>query len=397
MPNYAPSYQLSQWAKWFANDRHFHAFSLDQETLELTDKFQKKHQHNVLSIEPAIGIKSGWFWNTLLISQIDGQNIRLGGIDKKQSALLQVSIKRHVHQSIQYFYQEFATALIQAAQEAKLIFSGQRYIRRALANHWIKRHAALAAGLKRPDGLQYLPSELHQDYQHVRSLIDNMDEQITRFNQAFIDQQAQLFRDFFDQVETNPLTEAQRSACIIDEQHNLVLAGAGTGKTSTMIGRAGYLIKAGLANPEQILMLAYARKASEEMDERIQSKLGIQNLTVKTFHSLGLDIISQVEGVKPAIDKMAEDDTLRAAFVDNQIQSLLDDQRYRSRLLTYFLRFAYPYKSQFNFKSLGAYNTYILENDIRTLQGELVKSYEECEIANFLYRQGIAYQYEADY
>ncbi|WP_446811563.1 UvrD-helicase domain-containing protein [Methylomonas sp. 2BW1-5-20] len=396
-PNHLPRYQLSQWAKWFANDRFFHAFALDQETLVLTDKFQKKHQHHVLSIQPTIGIESGWFWDTLLISQIDGQTLRFGGVGKKQSALLQVSMKHHVSQRIQRFYQEFAPALIQAAQEAILIFSGQRYIRRAMAAHWFRRHAALAAGLKRPDGLQYLPGALHQDYQHVRPLIDNTDEQITRFNQAFIDQQAQLFSDFFDQVETNPLTEAQRKACIIDEQHNLVLAGAGTGKTSTMIGRAGYLIKAGLANPEQILMLAYARKAADEMGERIQSKLGIQNLTVKTFHGLGLDIISQVEGTRPVIDKMAEDDTLRAAFVDSQIQSLLDDERYRSRLLTYFLRFAYPYKSQFNFKSLGAYNAYILENDIRTLQGELVKSYEECEIANFLYRQGITYQYEANY
>ncbi len=94
---------------------------------------------------------------------------------------------------------------------------------------------------------------------------------------------------------------------------------------------------------------------------------------------------------------MAEDDALRAAFVDSQIHSLLQDERYRSRLLNYFLGFAYPYKSQFNFQSLGAYNAYILENTIRTLQGELVKSYEECEIANFLYQQGIAYQYEANY
>ncbi len=38
-----------------------------------------------------------------------------------------------------------------------------------------------------------------------------------------------------------------------------------------------------------------------------------------------------------------------------------------------------------------------MENDIRTLQGELVKSYEECEIANFLSRQGVKYQYEAKY
>ena len=176
-----------------------------------------------------------------------------------------------------------------------------------------------------------------------------------------------------------------------------MLAGAGTGKTSTMIGRAGYLLKSGIARPQEILMLAFARKAADEMEERIQAKLGVSSLTVKTFHSLGKHIISQVEGIVPSISKMAEDEHLRARFVDAQIQQLLNDEQYKSRLVTYFLRFSYPYKSAFRFKSLGEYNQYILDNDIRTLQGELVKSYEECEIANFLYRQGICYQYEANY
>lgn len=401
MPNPTPKhlshYQLSRWAKWFAKDHRFHAFALEQESLALFDERQRKHNLQLLSIQPGIGIQSGWFWDTLLFTQTDGATLRFGGVDKAQSAMLQLSLKRHINQHIQRFYQQFAPALAQAAQEARLIFCGQRYIRRAMAERWLGKHLWLATGIKLKDCLQHLPAELHQDYLAIRPLMDDTHQQVARLNQVFIDQQTQLFKDFFDQVETNPLTEAQRKACIIDEQHNLVLAGAGTGKTSTMIGRAGYLIKAGLANPEQILMLAYARKAAEEMEERIQSKLGIENLTVKTFHSLGLRIISQVEGVVPAIDKMAEDEALRAAFVDSQIQSLLEDERYRSRLLTYFLRFIYPYKSQFNFKSLGAYNAYIQENDIRTLQGELVKSYEECEIANFLYRQGIAYQYEANY
>lgn len=133
------------------------------------------------------------------------------------------------------------------------------------------------------------------------------------------------------------------------------------------------------------------------MDERIQAKLGINNLTVKTFHSLGKQIITQVEGVVPAINKMAENDQLRARFVDEQIQCLMQEELYKSRLVTYFLRFSYPYKNVFKFKSPGEYNNYILENDIRTLQGELVKSYEECEIVNFLFRQGIAYEYEANY
>ena len=144
-------------------------------------------------------------------------------------------------------------------------------------------------------------------------------------------------------------------------------------------------------------MLAFARKAAEEMDGRIQTQLGINNLTAKTFHSLGKHIITKVEGVVPSINKMAEDERLRAHFVDEQIQRLLEDELYKSRLVTYFLRFCHPYKSAFNFKSLGEYNNYILENDLRTLQGELVKSYEECEIANCLFRQGIRYEYEANY
>lgn len=396
-PSHYLSYQLSLWAQWFALDNQFQSFTLDEKSLLLIDGDNQKHTIHLLSIYPDISLEFGLFWDVLIITQEDGQNLRLGGVNKRQSASLQSLISQHISSYIQYYYQQMAPALKQAAQEAGWLFSGKQYIRHAIAAQWFGRHLWLAAGLKRHDCLRYLPSGLHQDYLHVQPFMENLHGQIEKLNQIFVEKQTRLFQSFFDQVETNPLTESQRNACVIDEQHNLVLAGAGTGKTSTMIGRAGYLVNAGLAKPAQILMLAFARKAAEEMDERIQAKLGIQNLTVKTFHSLGKHIISQVEGVVPTIDKMAEDDALRATFVDQQIQQLLADDRYRSRLLTYFLRFTYPYKSQFNFNSLGAYNAYILENDIRTLQGELVKSYEECEIANFLYRQGITYQYEANY
>nr|WP_250548148.1 UvrD-helicase domain-containing protein [Pseudomonas congelans] len=51
-----------------------------------------------------------------------------------------------------------------------------------------------------------------------------------------------------------PLTAKQRLACIIDEDNNLVLAGAGTGKTSTTIGRVAFLVKSGQARPDEILL-----------------------------------------------------------------------------------------------------------------------------------------------
>ena len=56
-----------------------------------------------------------------------------------------------------------------------------------------------------------------------------------------------------------------------------------------------------------------------------------------------------------------------------------------------------PYRSQEEFRNWGEYHDYIRKFDIRSLKGETVRSFEECEIANFLYLHGVAYEYEAPY
>jgi DNA helicase-4 len=391
------TYQLSFWARRFASNHHYRSFRLGKGQLVLVDAMHHPRKIDILSMTQNVDLQTGRFWDTLIIQPEEGKLVRFGGVPKARSKSLQAQLNRHIQDYLQRFYQQFEPALGQAAQEARLLFSGHHYVRQATAKQWLDTYQWLAIGLKYPSCQRHLKAEAWRDYQRLKPFLEQGQHHIERLNQAFVKQAVRNYQTFFDQIETNPLTENQRKACVIDEQHNLVLAGAGTGKTSTMIGRAGYLLRAGLAKPEQILMLAYARKAAEEMDGRIQDKLAIQDLTVKTFHSLGKQIITEVEGMVPLIDKMAEDTTLRTRFVDEQIQRLLQNEQYKSRLLTFFIRFAYPYQSPYDFKSLGEYHAYILENDIRTLQGELVKSYEECEIANFLYRQGIAYQYEANY
>lgn len=83
----------------------------------------------------------------------------------------------------------------------------------------------------------------------------------------------------------------QRIACVIDEDNNLILAGGGTGKTSTVIGHVAFLIKSGLAKPEDILLLAHGNKAAHELRERLESKLGIKGISAKTFHRLGRCVV----------------------------------------------------------------------------------------------------------
>ena len=66
-------------------------------------------------------------------------------------------------------------------------------------------------------------------------------------------------------------------------------------------------------------------------------------------------------------------------------------------LLKWFSEFYWPYKSEWDFKTKDEYYQHVEAHELRTLQGDLVKSFEEWEIANWLYLNGIAYEYEPDY
>jgi len=133
-------------------------------------------------------------------------------------------------------------------------------------------------------------------------------EAITKFERK----QLERWADFFDSFETNPLTPEQRLAVIADEDATLVLAGAGSGKTSVITAKAGYLIKAGIRKPHEILLLAFARNAATEMSERIEDRCG-EPVEARTFHALAYDIIGSVEGGKPALAAHATDQ--KAFFV----------------------------------------------------------------------------------
>ena len=71
----------------------------------------------------------------------------------------------------------------------------------------------------------------------------NMETTIYLKNKHFVEQEIKKFKSLFDKIEDNPLTLAQRKSIVIDEDSTLVVAGAGTGKTSTVVGKVSYLLK----------------------------------------------------------------------------------------------------------------------------------------------------------
>ncbi|MCW2293169.1 DNA helicase-4 [Pseudomonas sp. BIGb0408] len=200
----------------------------------------------------------------------------------------------------------------------------------------------------------------------------------------------------FDTVESKPLTARQREACVVDEDNNLILAGAGSGKTSTVMGRVAFLVQSGQAKPEEILLLAYGRAAAAEMRERLEKRLGIKGITTATFHALGSTVVAVAEGKKASLSPMADDEKLKEKFIDLEFQRLQkEDPEYRQLILTYFERWLHPERNPFDFETLGDYYQFLNDNHVRTLKGEKVKGFGECDIANFLFKNGIEYRYEA--
>ncbi|PPT84078.1 helicase IV [Xanthomonas arboricola pv. zantedeschiae] len=257
----------------------------------------------------------------------------------------------------------------------------------------------------------FLDEDVHDDVRspaHLEALKDLHDWDLdwpllwAAANESMVTQELTLAKNFLDKVESKPLTEEQARAVICFDNRVQVVASAGSGKTSTMVAKAAYAIDRGFVSPEQVVMLAFNTDAAKELQERADrsfERLGMSDIVVeaRTFHSLGLAIIGKATGRKPGIPDWASDSTL--GF--HKLTQLVDDLKDRSK----------EFRTQWDMfrlvfgRDLPPLGEEMLADGydrdgkpyIRTLQGERVKSMEECLIADWLFYNGVTYEYERKY
>ena len=108
-------------------------------------------------------------------------------------------------------------------------------------------------------------------------------------------------------VENHLLDREQRKSIYDPARFNLVVAGAGSGKTTTILGKILYLLQSGFASPPEILVLSFTHDSATELRERFlreyyqafaeQILLGKSpppNITIETFHSLALKLLRKL-------------------------------------------------------------------------------------------------------
>ena len=173
-------------------------------------------------------------------------------------------------------------------------------------------------------------------------------------------------------VENHPLDMEQRKSIYDAARFNLVVAGAGSGKTTTILGKILYLLQSGFVSPPEILVLSFTHDSATELRERFlreyyqtfaeQILLGKSpppNITIETFHSLALKLLRSlwsdfsvvadktdpVDGPSSDSNDEATPESIIREFLDlhelesetvTQIDSKFSSEEYRKLFLTVF-------------------------------------------------------------
>ena len=179
--------------------------------------------------------------------------------------------------------------------------------------------------------------------------------------------------------------------------NNLLLTGVnGTGKTSVVIGKIAFLIDSKEVQPDEILALAFNKKAAEEMSERLAEHTK-HDVKISTFHALGFKIASNIESERPVISDAAKHDHVMHALLARLVSEMTSDKKTRDAVLNFVSFHRYPAKYLEDFDDNGDYLKYLRKHEPRTLRGEQVKSFEELLIADWLTLHDVEYEYEYPY
>ncbi|PLV62148.1 DNA helicase IV [Erwinia sp. B116] len=259
----------------------------------------------------AVRCKRGLVWGELEFSLPDDKVVRLHGTEWGET---------------QRFFHYFSHAWQQWSEEmsgiAAVVLEAQAGRLRELEqqDRWLKRADISSFQQQIDDTFAALPLPVDrlmdfdacsEPYEYcLRWLQDSESQRQTR-NGAWTRRMLQQYADFFDGVESSPLNDAQARAVVNGEESVLVLAGAGSGKTSVLVARAGWLLLRKQAVASQILLLAFGRQAAQEMNARISERLHSDEIEARTFHSLALLIIQQGSKKSPKVSRLESDTDAR--------------------------------------------------------------------------------------
>lgn len=249
------------------------------------------------------------------------------------------------------------------------------------------------------DYAEYISSEDEKFFEKFYNKPETFETDTKQANERYINQELKDNSDLFDDLDGKSLDSQQREAIVVDEDAVKVIAGAGSGKTFTIQGKVKYLTEKRDVDPSEILAISFSNASVDDLKERIEEPIDI-----KTFHKVGKDILTQynqysrpdTSALKRIIKRYLTKQALKNENISKKLIEFFsfyinvppsdDDIKYEGDLL--------DWQEGVDFSTL---KRRFKNKQRETLNNEIVRSYEELYIANFLFIYGIKYTYEKIY
>jgi len=249
------------------------------------------------------------------------------------------------------------------------------------------------------DYAEYISSEDEKFFEKFYNKPETFETDTKQANERYINQELKDNSDLFDDLDGKSLDSQQREAIVVDEDAVKVIAGAGSGKTFTIQGKVKYLTEKRDVDPSEILAISFSNASVDDLKERIAEPIDI-----KTFHKVGKDILTHynqysrpdTSALKRIIKRYLTKKALKNEDISKKLIEFFsfyinvppsdDDIKYEGDLL--------DWQEGVDFSTL---KRRFKNKQRETLNNEIVRSYEELYIANFLFIYGIKYTYEKIY
>ena len=249
------------------------------------------------------------------------------------------------------------------------------------------------------DYAQYIPSEDEKFFEKFYNKPQTFEMDTKQANELYINNELKDNSDLFGDLDGKSLDSQQRNAIVVDEDAVRVIAGAGSGKTFTIQGKVRYLTEKRDVDPSEILAISFSNASVNDLEERIAEPIDI-----KTFHKVGKDILTQynqysrpdTSALKRIIKRYLTKKALKSEDISKKLIEFFsfyinvppseEDIKYEGDLL--------DWQEGVDFSTL---KRRFKNKQRETLNNEIVRSYEELYIANFLFIHGINYTYEKIY
>ncbi|MCD0489714.1 UvrD-helicase domain-containing protein [Pedobacter sp. MC2016-14] len=234
---------------------------------------------------------------------------------------------------------------------------------------------------------------------HFMSLHRDAENTRANYNEHFSKLEINRYRSFFSSLEQYPLSDEQMKAIVCDEDNNLVIAGAGTGKTTTISAKIAYILNKKLARPEELLVISFTNSAVNELYDRVLKfcgkDSGVDQITVNTFNGFGNKVVRHCNRNPLRIAFDGKDHLVKEFLLESFTTLFHNDDDFQSKAINFFAFFNRQAPDDFEFKTAEEFRKHQESTKYVSLSGRELKSYEETLVANFLYLHQVEYEYES--